>query len=355
MADGWLGYVVVFLSSVLLCTLFVPIAIRLSWRLGSLDRPRGHKSHKSPVPYLGGLAIVLAFTTSVLLGGTIEPATGGSRELIIILGTATALAVVGLFDDLKDLSPWLRLVTEIAASLVVWNLDVGVGLTGTAWIDMALTVFWVVGITNAFNLLDNMDGLAAGLASIACATYFAIAVANSQFLVASLSAGVAGCAIGFLRQNRYPARIYMGDGGALFLGFLASYLGLKLEISGDGYQTFVVPVLICAIAILDTTLVTFARLRSGRSPFNGGQDHISHRLVRVGFPIPVAVGLIHVTSAGIGVLSFVCSRVDPISVWIVGGLIGFGLVAAGVLLSAVPVYPESQQLRFSFVEHPDAR
>jgi len=147
----------------------------------------------------------------------------------------------------------------------------------------------------------------------------------------------------------------MGDGGALFLGFLASYLGLKLKIAGDGYQTFVVPVLICAIAILDTTLVTISRLRSGRSPFQGGQDHISHRLVKIGFPIPVAVGVIHLTSVGLGVLSFVCNRIDSVSVWIVGGLIGLGLVAAGILLSAVPVYPESHQLRFSFVEHPDAK
>lgn len=355
MTGGWVGYAVVFLSSALLCTLFVPIAIQLSWRLGSLDRPGGHKSHQAPVPYLGGVAIVLAFSTAVLLEATIDPPSGGSRELVTILGTAVALAVIGLFDDLKNLSPWPRLVAEIVASMVIWNLGVGVGLTGVTWIDMTLTGFWVVGITNAFNLLDNMDGLAAGLASIACATYFAIAVANSQFLVASLSAGVTGCAVGFLRQNRYPAQIYMGDGGALFLGFLASYLGLKLKIAGDGYQTFVVPVLICAIAILDTTLVTISRLRSGRSPFQGGQDHISHRLVKIGFPIPVAVGVIHLTSVGLGVLSFVCNRIDSVSVWIVGGLIGLGLVAAGILLSAVPVYPESHQLRFSFVEHPDAK
>ena len=354
MTGGWIEYMVVFFSSALLCTVFAPIAIRLSWRLGSLDKPGGHKSHQSPVPYLGGVAIVLAFSIAVLLESTIRPSPGVTNELRVILGTAAAMAIVGLFDDLLSLSPWPRLVAEVGSGLVVWNLGVGVGLTGVTWVDLALTVFWVVGITNAFNLLDNMDGLAAGMVLIACTAYFAIAAANSQFLVAGLSVGLAGCAAGFLRKNRYPAHIYMGDGGALFLGFLVAYLGLKLKISGDGYQTFLVPVLVCSIAILDTTLVTVARLMSGRSPFQGGQDHISHRLVSLGLPVPVAVGLIHSAAAGICVLSFVCSRVDPISVWIIGGLVGLGLLAAGVLLWAIPIYPESQRPRFSFIEQPPA-
>lgn len=354
MTGGWIEYTVIFLSSALLCTAFAPIAIRLSWRFGSLDKPGGHKSHESPVPYLGGLAIVLAFSIALLLESTIRPSEGVNSELRLILGTATVLAIIGFFDDMQSLSPWLRLVAEVGSGVMVWNLGAGVGLTGVTWVDLALTVFWVVGITNAFNLLDNMDGLAAGMVLIACSVYFAIAAANSQFLVAGLSAGLAGCAVGFLRNNRYPARIYMGDGGALFLGFMVAYLGLKLKVSGDGYQTFLVPVLVCAIAILDTTLVTVARLMSGRSPFQGGQDHISHRLVTLGLPVPVAVGLIHSAAVCIGVLSFVCSRVDPISVWIIGGLVGLGLSAGGVLLWAVPVYPESQRPQFSFIEQPPA-
>ena len=354
MTGGWIEYTVIFLSSALLCTAFAPIAIRLSWRLGSLDKPGGHKSHESPVPYLGGLAIVLAFSIALLLESTIRPSEGVNSELRLILGTATVLAVIGFFDDRQSLSPWLRLVAEVGSGVMVWNLGAGVGLTGVTWVDLTLTVFWVVGITNAFNLLDNMDGLAAGMVLIACSVYFAIAAANSQFLVAGLSAGLAGCAVGFLRNNRYPARIYMGDGGALFLGFMVAYLGLKLKVSGDGYQTFLVPVLVCAIAILDTTLVTVARLMSGRSPFQGGQDHISHRLVTLGLPVPVAVGLIHSAAVCIGVLSFVCSRVDPISVWIIGGLVGLGLSAGGVLLWAVPVYPESQRPKFSFLRQTPA-
>ena len=354
MTGGWLEYVVVFLGATLLCSLLLPLAIRVSWGLGLVDRGSGRKGLEPPVPFLGGMALVLAFSCAVVVGSIIRPPAGGHRELVVVLGVAVFLACVGLVDDLKSLSPWPRLVAEVGSGLVVWNLGVGVTLTGVTWVDLALTVFWVVGITNAFNLLDNMDGLAAGLAAIASAAYFAIAVAQGQFLVAGLSVGLVGCAVGFLRRNLYPARIYMGDAGALFLGFLIAYLGMKLKVSGDGLETSLVPVLVCAIAIFDTTLVTLARLLSGRSPFQGGQDHISHRLVSLGLPVPVVVALIYSAAASASVLSFVCSRIDPISVWIIGGLVGLGLSAAGVLLWAIPVYPESQRPRYSFTEQQPA-
>ena len=350
MTGGWLEYVGVFLGATLLCSLLLPLAIRVSWGLGLVDRGSGRKGLEPPVPFLGGMALVLAFSCSVVVGSIIRPPAGGHRELVVVLGVAVFLACVGLVDDLKSLSPWPRLVAEVGSGLVVWNLGVGVTLTGVTWVDLALTVFWVVGITNAFNLLDNMDGLAAGLAAIASAAYFAIAVAQGQFLVAGLSAGLVGCAVGFLRRNLYPARIYMGDAGALFLGFLIAYLGMKLKVSGDGLETSLVPVLVCAIAIFDTTLVTLARLLSGRSPFQGGQDHVSHRHVGLGLPVPVAVGVIHAAAAGTGVLAFVSSRVDPATVWIIGGLVGVGMLAWGVLLWMVPVYPESRRRHFSIID-----
>ena len=187
-----------------------------------------------------------------------------------------------------------------------------------------------------------MDGLAAGVASIACASYFAIAVTDDQGFVATLAAGVIGCAVGFLRSNRYPARIYMGDGGALFLGFLVAYLGLKLKVAGDGYQTFLVPLLVCLIAILDTTVVVVSRLRSGKSPFQGGLDHTSHRLVHVGLPVPIAVGVIHLAALIAGALAFICTRVDAVSVWIVGGLAGVSALGATVFFLAIPIYAEDR-------------
>ena len=342
MTGGWIQYLAVFFTSSVLCLFLVPLVIRLSWRTGSLDHPGGYKRQKSPVPYLGGLAIVVAFSTAVMAASFIRPPVAGHRELNVLLATALTLAVIGLLDDLKNLSPWVRTVVETGCGIVIWSLGVGVSLTGVDLVDFALTVLWVVGITNAVNLLDNMDGLAAGVVSIACASYFVIAVIGGQFLVATLSAGAVGCAVGFLRSNRYPARIYMGDGGALFLGFLVAYLGLKLKVAGDGYHTFLVPVLVCSIAILDTSVVVVARLQSRRSPFQGGRDHISHRLVSIGLPVPVAVGVIHLAAVVVGAFAVICTRIDPVSVWIVGGLVGASALGAAVFFLAIPIHSEGR-------------
>ena len=346
MTGAWWDYLAVFSVSAALCMLLSPVAMFVATRIGILDHPGGHKSHRSPVPYLGGVAIVIAFSGSVVAAAVIQPVESGQVELIIVLLLAVGLALVGLADDLRNLSPAVRLVAEVLCALQLWRMDAGITLTGEQTLDLLLTVLWVVGITNAFNLLDNMDGLAAGQAAVCAMTMFAIAAANGQFLVAGLAIGLAGCATGFLRTNFHPARIYMGDGGALYLGFLISYLGIKLRFEGSVSESFLVPVVACAIPVLDTTLVTFSRIRSGRSPFRGGQDHVSHRLVKSGLPIPVAVGLTYAASASIGVLCFVISRVDPISAWILAVLVAATLVSAGILLSLVPVYPESRQRHF---------
>lgn len=350
MTGLWWEYAVVFGASAALCLLLTPLAIVVAVRIGVLDRPGLHKSHKTPTPYLGGAAIVLAFSTSVIVASLISPPESGSDELVVVLLLAVGLALVGLFDDLRSLSPTVRLVAEVLCGIQLWRMDAGVAVTEEPFLDAALTVFWVVGITNAFNLLDNMDGLSAGQTAVCSATIFAVAANNGQFLVAGLAAGLAGCAVGFLRHNFHPARIYMGDGGALFLGFMISYLGLKLRLDMEVSVSLLVPVIACSVPIMDTTLVTATRLVTGRSPFEGGQDHISHRLVKSGLSVPVAVGATYFASASIGVLCFVISRVDTASAWILAGLVFATLSLGGMLLSLVPVYPESRRRHFSISE-----
>jgi UDP-GlcNAc:undecaprenyl-phosphate GlcNAc-1-phosphate transferase len=229
-----------------------------------------------------------------------------------------------------------------------------VSFTGSPVFDAVVTVVWVVGLVNAFNMSDNMDGLSAGLATIAASSLFAVAAANGQYLVASLSAALAGCAIGFLRSNVYPARIYMGDAGAYFLGFMISYLGLKVQfLSSPSNNTFLVPILVVSVVIFDTTLVTFTRLYHGISPLQAGKDHTSHRLVKVGLPIPVAVGLIHTAAVAVGVLAFVVARVDDTSGWILAVFVGVVMVAFGSLLSVVPVYDSSRHSLYRFAKSAD--
>jgi UDP-GlcNAc:undecaprenyl-phosphate GlcNAc-1-phosphate transferase len=191
-----------------------------------------------------------------------------------------------------------------------------------------------------------MDGLSAGVAAIGGVAFFTLAVVNGQFLVAALAAAVAGCAVGFLKHNFHPAKIYMGDAGSLFLGFLLAFLGLRLRLPDTPQSTAMfVPVLVLGVALFDTTLVTVARLRHDRSVMQGGRDHTSHRLVWIGLPVPVSVGVIYVASVALGWLSIVVSRVDRASALL---LVGFVLTMGVVLLAllyTVPVYENSRSRR----------
>jgi UDP-GlcNAc:undecaprenyl-phosphate GlcNAc-1-phosphate transferase len=333
----WWEYLAVFSATATVCVVLTPWAMRLAFRRNLLDHPGDHKSHDAAIPYLGGFAIVTTFSLMVVFISLLWPPNSGLGELLVVLAAAVFLALVGLVDDVRQVSPLWRIVAEVAAAIAIWSAGTGVIVTTSEPVNMGLTVLWFVGITNAFNLLDNMDGLAAGIAAIASLTMFAIATTNDQFLVAGLAVGLAGCAVGFLRHNFHPARIYMGDGGSLFIGFLVAYLGIKLQFQGGRLLSALVPVLVCSMAIFDTTLVTISRLARGRSPFLGGQDHVSHRLVRLGLPVPIAVGTIYFGAIGIGILTYVVSGVDPRSAWILTTMIGATLIVIGGYLLTVPI------------------
>jgi UDP-GlcNAc:undecaprenyl-phosphate GlcNAc-1-phosphate transferase len=336
--------VAVFVTTLGLTLVLTPLALRIAHRRGVLDHPGEIKAQTSPVPYLGGVAIVTSFSIVVFAAAVVRPPVSGLRELATILGLGLALAVVGLVDDLRGLGPFVRLGAEVAAAVVVWAGPTGADLFRNSALNAGATFVWIVGVTNAFNLLDNMDGLSAGIAAIASVSLFVIAVDGGQFLVATLAIALAGCAAGFLRSNFHPARIYMGDAGALFLGFMLSVLCLKLRFpDAPRVVGLFVPVLILGICLFDTSLVTVNRLIHRRNPLSGGRDHTSHRLVFVGIPVPVTVVLTYVAAATLGALAFVLSRTD-----LTTGLVLIGVVLAlagtfGVLLSLVPVYETSQR------------
>lgn len=341
-AVSGLDYFAVFAVTVALTLFLTPLALRIALRRQILDHPNEIKAQDSPVPYLGGAAILLAFALVVLVAAIVRPPVSGLGELSIILGLAMLLGLVGLFDDLRGLSPWLRLGVEIGAGVVVWSTSAGADIFSNDALNLAVTVLWIVGLTNALNLLDNMDGLSAGVSAIAALFLFAIAAGNGQFLVATLSIALAGCAGGFLRSNFHLARIYMGDAGALFLGFLLAVLALKLKVvDAPRLVALAVPVVLLAVPLFDTSLVTIARLRHHRSPLSGGRDHTSHRLVFVGIPVPVAVALIYAGSASVGCLALVLSRVDQATGLILIAWIASVAALVGGLLFRVPVYENS--------------
>jgi len=338
MSGVWWEYLAVFVTTAILSIVLTPMALRYAIRANVLDQPGQHKSHKVAVPYLGGLAIVVTFVIAVILMSVLRPPHTGRGELLGVLTIAVLLAAVGLIDDLRRVSPLWRLIAEVSAASIVWSLGNGTAVTTVETVDLILTVLWFVGITNAFNLLDNMDGLAAGLAAISSMTVFAVAGTNGQFLVAGLAVALAGCTVGFLRLNFHPARIYMGDSGSLFIGFLVAYLGIKLRFEGGRLVSALVPIFACSAAVFDTSLVVISRIRAGRNPFQGGQDHVSHRLVKLGLSVPAAVCTIYLGAIGIGILSFAISRLEPVSAFLLAGLVGATLTILGGFLLTVPVY-----------------
>ena len=335
--------VAAFVVAGLVSLVLTPLAIRSALRLGVLDRPGEHKSHVTPTPYLGGVAIVLAVTLSIALAAVVRgEASATLSQLLGILAIALGMAAMGLLDDLRGLPVALRFGAQLLAALGLWELGVRVDLTGDPRIDLPMTVLWTVGITNAMNLLDNMDGLSASTATIASLWFGAIALINGQFLVAALAFAVAGAAAGFLRDNRPPARIYMGDAGSLFLGVMLAALGMLLSLDRGSLVTAAVPVLILTVPVLDTALVSVARIRHGISPFQGGRDHTSHRLVRIGLPVPVAVGIIALASLAHGWVALLVYRIDRLSALLLIGLTALFDLFFFALLAKVPVYDNSR-------------
>ena len=270
-------YLGALVGSFLLALLLTPVAAWLAIRFEIVDRPADNKFHSEATPYLGGIALAGGLIVASL-------ATGGlSGQVLIIALGGMALAICGLVDDLRTVGPVSKLVVETGAALALWFAGVRGGLTDVYAIDLLLTVLWVLAITNAINMLDNMDGLTAGVVAIASFTFFLIAASNGDYLVGALALAISGASLGFLRHNFPKARIFMGDAGSLMLGFLLAAVGLKLDLVGQrGFLLGAVPILVLGVPIFDMFLVVVARLWGGRPIYRGGTDHSSHRLVSLG-------------------------------------------------------------------------
>ena len=284
---------------------FTPLTKRLALHLDIVDRPNQRKIHREPIPLLGGLAIYLAFVLAVLL---FTPA-----DYLLEFGAVVAgslwLALVGYYDDRYGMQPLTKFSAQIIAGAVLILAGIQIRLFNLPLLDYALTIFWVVGITNAANLMDNMDGLLAGIATIAAGAFFVLAATQELILVASLSAALCGATLGFLRYNFNPASTFMGDTGSLVLGFILAVIGVKLDFRAQVPQvTWIIPLLVLAIPIFDTTLVTVTRLREGRSPFQGGKDHTSHRIASMGFSHRRTVVILYGIAVILGGLAFILSQ-----------------------------------------------
>lgn len=285
-------------GSVLLSGVCVSLSVGLARRFGFVDRPdMVRKTQAKPVPRLGGVAMSLAFSvvaTSVLvLFGTPEDALLALGVLLPALGAA----ILGFVDDVKHLNPYLRLGVQGALATSLWFAGTRVEISSEPLLNLLITVLWVMVVVNGINLLDNSDGLAGSTVLLAASGAGVIAILSGQELVSVMAFALAGTALGFLWKNWFPARVYMGDAGSYFLGFMLAALVVRLRPESLSPQTAsLVALLLCALPLADTFYVVFRRLLVGMHPFTAGRDHLSHTLQNMGWSHPGSVLLLQFTS-----------------------------------------------------------
>lgn len=326
----------------LLASVGMAVPVRqLALHLGMVDHPGPRKIHLTPIPLLGGLAIYSGFILAVIIA--VHGPT--SAQIVGILAGATMLAFVGILDDggllhhqVKlfvgmPVAALILLASGIRAHLISAIVPGAVGI----FLDGCLTVLWVVGITAAFSILDHMDGLCAGIAAVAAGFFTVAASLTGQVLVRTLAAATLGAALGFLLWNFNPAKIFMGDGGALFLGYLMATLGLKVRPeSSPSPLSWMIPVFILGVPIFDTAMVSISRVRRGLLPFaSPGKDHTAHRLANLGLGTKGAVLTLYGAAALFGGLALLVRRLTTGQAYALAAGVGLlGLLAVFILEQA---------------------
>ncbi|MFC1631065.1 hypothetical protein ACFL2I_00760 [Candidatus Omnitrophota bacterium] len=329
-----MNYLLAFGLSLGLALLLTPLIIKMAQSRGCLAEPNQFRWHKKPVVLLGGVGIYLAFMIPVLLFVRMD------QPMLKLLAGPCFIFLLGLVDDLFHLKPQLKLIGQIFAACIVLSLGIVFEIASLRWLILPLTIFWIVGITNAFNLLDNMDGLSSGIAVIACSFLFIYSLINEMDQAAFLCIILAGASLGFLKYNFYPAKIFMGDCGSMFLGMTIASIAI-VGTSGHVSNIFItlaIPVLILSVPIFDTTFVTLARRFRGQPISQGGRDHTSHCLVLLGLSESKTVILLYVVSVLFGLIALLYAKIDIVIVSILALLAMIALFFFGVFLGEKKTY-----------------
>jgi len=320
-----------FSTALFLVVCFTPIAMKLAQHFKIMDKPNPRKTHKIAIPYLGGVAIYFAFLVACTLFIPV------SKEMLGILVGGTILMCVGAIDDKMDISAKLRLVIQIACAVLAVKSGIvieGIGIPfSSSYIALGifsvpLSVLWIVTVTNVVNFIDGLDGLASGTAAIASITLMIVAWRMSYYDVVVMAVALAGACIGFLFYNFHPAKIFMGDAGALFIGFVLACLSIKGPMKGATFATMFVPLLALGLPLLDTMVVFFNRIKAGKSPMKADRQHIHHILYDNGLTQKQTVLWLYAISACLGLAAVEINNVQ-------GRIIAFSVGLLGMILFVV--------------------
>jgi UDP-GlcNAc:undecaprenyl-phosphate GlcNAc-1-phosphate transferase len=350
MAAGLLTFAIALVTSLVITMPVRQFAIRV----GMVDHPGPRKIHLQPIPLLGGIAIYIGVILAVFLSKSGQ----ALSEILAILAGATLLLLVGTFDDRGLLHHQVKLFLAMpAAGLIVFLSGIHAQISSTIFrghfnsaIDAAVTVFWITGITASFSILDYMDGLCAGIAAISSLFLAILAILNGQVLTSAIAAAVTGAALGFLRWNFSPAKIFMGDGGAMLLGFFVGTLALELRMKAPSQKAgWLVPILILGVPIFDTTLVSISRLRRGLVPFaSPGKDHTGHRLANFGLSTRASVVILYAAGSAFGLLAILSIRLNSAQLITMAAAMLLAFAAAIVILERLPYEQQRSPSKFSF-------
>lgn len=306
-------YVLAFIIAIVVAYILTPRVISLANKTGAMDAPDERKVHSKPIPRIGGLAIYFAFIVAALF--TVDL----TKEVVGLLTGATVILVVGIIDDFKSLPAKVKLMGQIIAAVVLVLFDVRIDCITNPFGDMfflseylaiPITIFWIVGLTNTVNLIDGLDGLAAGVSTIAAITILLVALQQGFLLVAVLTAALAGAAMGFLQYNFNPAKIFMGDTGSMFLGYMLAGISVLGAVKSAATIALIVPILALGLPILDTTFAIVRRYLNGTPIFKPDRGHLHHRLLDMGFTQKQAVLLMYVISGGLGLSAIALTEVS---------------------------------------------
>ena len=287
------------IAALVLALVFVPLAMKLAYKIGAVDKPNARKVHTKIMPRMGGLGIYLAYIIVVLATQKMN------MQLAGLLFGSTILVVLGIFDDMKDLNAKFKLLIQILAAVIVMAFGVRIEFMtnvfggGAIYLDilsLPITLLWIVGITNAINLIDGLDGLAGGIATIAALSMAVVGWIYGQYLMASMAIILAGATMGFLRYNFHPAKVFMGDTGSLFLGFNLSVLAIMGVAKSVTFISLAAPVLVLGVPIFDTFFAILRRKMNHKPIFAADKDHLHHRLLGMGFSHRKTVLIIYAIS-----------------------------------------------------------
>ena len=311
-----------------------PMAREAALRFGVVDQPDGAlKNHDQPVAYLGGLAVFTAFLLSI--GMTFE----FDAELLALLLASTIVTMVGLIDDFGALTPKPKVIGQVVAVFVLLKAGIMIQVAFIPWwAQLIITILWLVGLSNAFNLVDIMDGLAAGLGVIAATFLLVVALLNGRFMVAAFTVAMIGALLGFLRSNFHPATIYLGDCGSLFIGLTLGALAMVMDYTHYNPLGWLAPLYILAVPLVDTLYVIVLRIRAGRKVYYGSPDHFPLRIRRRldGWTEGTVV-VSYAVAVVFGALGLVVLFLDPVSTLILTAVVGALVLGFLVWLAAVPM------------------